>query len=176
MNNHAPSYGSNSNANSDSKSTGNCSQGSSQYNHPLSNRNSISRTHDSFFPKIKSSFEMHDDEPPSEVNKKFNSNNVIMNVMSPGKKSNELSTSNSCGNIKLEDGISLSLINNNGNKRIKKFFHLPNFEIYSIREIPVCSKFFISNIRDKLTYWCSKVGESNRFVKVLNEYVNCPEG
>jgi hypothetical protein len=68
-----------------------------------------SRTHESFFPKIKNSFESKD---------------KLVNI--------ETGLSNFKNMIKLEDGITLSSINKN-QIRIKKFFHIPNFEIYIIK-------------------------------------------
>lgn len=35
--------------------------------------------------------------------------------------------------IKLEDGISINIIKSHGDQRIKKFFHVPDFEIYVIK-------------------------------------------
>jgi len=35
--------------------------------------------------------------------------------------------------IKLEDGISLNIVKSHGEKRIKKFLHIPDFEIYIIK-------------------------------------------
>ncbi len=35
--------------------------------------------------------------------------------------------------IKLEDGISINIIKSHGEKRIKKFLHIPDFEIYVIK-------------------------------------------
>jgi len=35
--------------------------------------------------------------------------------------------------IKLEDGISINVIKSHGEKRIKKFLHVPDFEIYVIK-------------------------------------------
>lgn len=35
--------------------------------------------------------------------------------------------------IKLEDGISINIIKSHGDQRVKKFFHIPDFEIYVIK-------------------------------------------
>jgi hypothetical protein len=111
----------------------------------------------------------------NEINKKFNTNNVVTKSNRTPESGISL-TSNRSVNIRLEDGITLSIIKSNSESRVKKFFHLPNFEIYSIKEIPMSSKFFISNFREKLSYWLNKVGGSNKFIKIYNEYVNSPEG
>lgn len=36
-------------------------------------------------------------------------------------------------NIRLEDGISINIIKSHGEKRIKKFLHVPDFNIYVIK-------------------------------------------
>jgi hypothetical protein len=107
-----------------------------------------------------------------EINKRFNSNNPMINQAIDDCNTQSINKYN----VKLEDGISLSLIKYSSTVRIKKFFHVPNFEIYSIKEVPMNSKFFISNFKEKLSYWVNKIGKSDKFVKVYNEYVNCPEG
>jgi hypothetical protein len=77
----------------------------------------VSRTHESFFPKIKNSFEI--EQSDSCEKQKYNSNgNTTINLYN---------------NIKLEDGITLNLIQNTSNTKTKLFFHVPNFEIYSIK-------------------------------------------
>lgn len=35
--------------------------------------------------------------------------------------------------IRLEDGISINILKTHGEKKIKKFFHIPNFEIYLVK-------------------------------------------
>lgn len=79
--------------------------------------NSISRTHDSFFPKIKNTFDIEEDKDKN-YNKKSNSSNT---------------TSNFVNNIRMEDGISINILKNIGNLKIKKFFHIPSFDIYIIK-------------------------------------------
>lgn len=43
--------------------------------------------------------------------------------------------------IRLEDGISINILKTHGEKKIKKFFHIPNFEIYLVK---VSQKFLYS--------------------------------
>lgn len=164
--------------NSDSKSTVKDTNGSSTAH--INNNINTSRTHDSFFPKIKNSFELDENENHlSEINKKFNSNNVIINMNKNNNHNNRISKdleSLYTNNIKLEDGISLSIIKNNTNYRVKKFFSVPNFEIYFIKEIPMSSKFFVANFKEKLNYWNRVIGDSTKYLKIYNEYVNNPEG
>lgn len=119
----------------------------------------------------------------NQINKKFNSNNVILNLNKNSNKRSIIEESLTLDdivskqfNIRLEDGISLSLIKNNSYKRIKKLFHVPNFEIYFVKEMPLTGKFFISDFKEKLNYWNSNIGSSSRFIKIFNEYVNNPEG
>ena len=38
------------------------------------------------------------------------------------------------------------------------------------------SKQFVNNFRENITNWKSKIGSTNRFVKINNEYINNPEG
>jgi hypothetical protein len=77
--------------------------------------------------------------------------------------------------IRLEDGITLNTMNRNKMK-IKKFFHVPNFEIYIIKEIPFNTKFYFSHFKEKLAIWNKKLANSNKFLKIYNEYLNNPEG
>ena len=35
--------------------------------------------------------------------------------------------------IRLEDGISINILKTHGEKKIKKFFQIPNFEIYLLK-------------------------------------------
>ncbi len=60
--------------------------------------------------------------------------------------------------------------------KIKKFFHVPNFEIYIIKEIPFNTKFYFSHFKEKLNTWNKKLASSNKFLKIYNEYLNNPEG
>ena len=46
-----------------------------------------------------------------------------------------INTNNKMNKIKLEDGISINIIKSHGDQRIKKFFHIPDFEIYVIKVI-----------------------------------------
>ncbi len=172
----------NSNVHTDSKSTGNNSQDEKNSN----KKNNTSRTHESFFPKIKNSFEM-EEETLKNINKKFISNNVILNV-NPSTK--EVSYPSFIlydydspqledlilNSVRLEDGISLSIIKNTSEKKGKKFFHVPDFEIYFIKEIAISDKIFIHDYKEKISHWNRKVDNSDKFIKIYNEYVNNPEG
>ncbi len=122
----------------------------------------------------------------NQINKKFNSNNLILNINKNSHiKSSLVSellmgdlihTQTQANPIRLEDGISLSIIKNSQNKRIKKYFHVPNFEIYFIKELPLTGKFFMSEFKEKMSYWNNIIGGSNKFIKIFSEYVNNPEG
>jgi hypothetical protein len=78
--------------------------------------------------------------------------------------------------IKIENGISINFVNTSDKDRTKIFFHVPDFEIYTIKEILMTSNNFIFNFKEKLSNWKSNIGETNRFVKIYGEYVNNPEG
>jgi hypothetical protein len=66
-----------------------------------------SKTHDSFFPKIKTTFKDRVQSLPDET---------IPTVT----------------NIRLEDGITMSSINKN-NSKMKILFHVPHFDLYIIK-------------------------------------------
>jgi hypothetical protein len=38
------------------------------------------------------------------------------------------------------------------------------------------SKQFVNSFKENISNWKSKMGTSNKFVKVYNEYINIPEG
>jgi hypothetical protein len=146
-------------------------------NNIITNRTSISRTHDSFFPKIKNSFEGISGSENEKNNyispKKLISNNSSSNV--------PYLVLNNCNSpmlspLRLEEGISLSIMKNTTNSRIKKFFYLPTFDIYFIKEIAMQQKHFVSSFKEKVSDWNKKLGSSNRFIKLINEFVNNPEG
>jgi len=86
----------------------------------------------------------------SEERKVFNTednNNNNNNEINPadfitnnkGERKIDLNFNNNFNNfnnenkIKLEDGISINIIKSHGDQRIKKFFHIPDFEIYVIK-------------------------------------------
>lgn len=177
----------NSHVNSDSKSTGNNSQGSNEKN-SSKDKITTSRTHESFFPKIKNSFEMEEETPYNYINKKFNSNNMILNVDPNYKKASYPNFTNlydydspqlddlilPC--IRMEEGISLRLIRNTNDKKGKKFLHVPDFQIYFIKEILIKDRYFISDYKEKIKHWNKTIEGSDKFVKIYNEYVNNPEG
>ena len=79
----------------------------------------VSRTHESFFPKIKNSFEI--DQAENSINKKSNSNNTT--------------GTNLFQSLRLEDGVSLNILKNTKNSKIKMFFHASSFEIFIIKVI-----------------------------------------
>lgn len=91
----------------------------------IHNNSNVSRTHESFLPKIKKS--LNEDE---ERNKE--------NLLSESNKQHQFALSQNTERprkvrIKLEDGISLNIVKSHGEKRIKKFLHIPDFEIYIIK-------------------------------------------
>lgn len=86
---------------------------------PVASSTNVSRTHDSFFPKIKNSFEMDQSAIENLGDKKSNSSN---NTSTPLP-----------ANIRLEDGISTNLIKCSKDIKVKNFFHVPSFEIYTIK-------------------------------------------
>jgi len=90
----------------------------------IQNSVNISRTHDSFLPKNRNLQENEDGK----------NNNILTEI---NYKENEDYIKNRKINnqvkIKLEDGISIKIINSQGEKRIKKFLHIPDFEIYTIK-------------------------------------------
>jgi hypothetical protein len=97
----------------------------------------ISRTHESFFPKIKSTFEIEETDSCEDkfiMTKKFNSNNVITNngKIVTNKLTNEGSYSHS-PEVRLEEGISFGVIKENKtNVALKKFLHVKSFDVYKI--------------------------------------------
>lgn len=48
-------------------------------------------------------------------------------------KNNIDSEINKSSDIRLEDGISINIIKSHGEKRIKTFFHIPDFEMYIVK-------------------------------------------
>lgn len=84
---------------------------------PINTTTSTSRTHESFFPKIKNNFEM--DQTESATNKKSNSNNTTGTL--------------TLQHIKLEDGVTLNIFKSTKNLKIKMLFHVPSFEIFIVK-------------------------------------------
>jgi hypothetical protein len=131
---------------------------------------------------------MEEESPYKNINKKFNSNNLIFNI-DPNTRHVPLPNCNKLydydspqledliiTSVRMEEGISLSVIKNTSNKKVKKFFHVPDFEIYFIKEIAISDKFFISDYRQKISHWNRTLDNSEKFIKIYNEYVNNPEG
>jgi len=87
----------------------------------------ISRTHDSFLPKIKKNLDENEYEKNNNILTEFNYDAKDLYSRNLEKNKNP--------KIKLEDGISINIIKSHGEKRIKKFLHIPDFEIYIIKVI-----------------------------------------
>ena len=130
---------------------------------------SISRTHESFFPKIKRNLEVDEETKLKNFSKPRSGSNSVVNIMS--------------SNVKIEDVISLSYI---PNTKLKKVLHVPNFDIFLItvsfdiielfQELPMSNRKSITTFKESLIHWRRKMGNSNRFIKIYNEYLNQPEG
>jgi hypothetical protein len=140
------------------RSTGNNSN--SNYSSNVNNNNivittndrvSTSRTHESFFPKIKTNFESEEE--------------LCKNLLPKQEKS-----------VSLGNGVSIGIMNSRLQEKNKTFFHIPDFEIYTIKEILMRYNSSITNFKEKINNWNSRLGKSNRFVKVFGEYINNPEG
>ena len=100
----------------------------------IHNSVNISRTHESFLPKIKNNLEETEEGKNVLTEFNYNSNDILSN--NGNNNTNSLNKEkNKSTKIKLEDGISISIIKSHGEKRIKKFFHVPDFEIYVIKVI-----------------------------------------
>lgn len=166
----------NSNGNEAKSTENNSNYSSNNCNQILHNQNDkigTSRTHESFFPKIKNSYEMGvENKERQDTYEKKEMIDKLINVKKPFRK---LKFEDNMM-IKLENGITIGIINTPDKKRIKIFFHVPDFEIYSIREIPMTSNNMIFNFKEKMSNWNDTIGESNRFIKIYGDYVNNPEG
>jgi hypothetical protein len=166
----------NSNGNEAKSTENNSNYSSNNLNQNMSNQNDkigTSRTHESFFPKIKNSYEMGvENKERNDTYEKKEMIDKLINVKKPFRKLNFEENKS----IKLENGISIGIINTNNKERIKLFFHVPDFELYAIREIPITSNNLFFNFKETLTTWNNKMGDTNRFVKIYGDYVNNPEG
>jgi hypothetical protein len=91
----------------------------------IENSVNISRTHDSFLPKMKKNLEENEEVKNEIILTEFNYDGKETYSGHIEKNKNP--------KIKLEDGISINIIKSHGEKRIKKFLHIPNFEIYVIK-------------------------------------------
>jgi len=152
--------------NNSNYSSGNC-------NNNQQDRITTSRTHESFFPKIKNSYEMGMDS--KERNDNYEKKEMIDKLINVKKPLTKLKFDES-KLIKLENGISINVVNTSDRERTKIFFHVPDFKIYTIKEILMTSNNFIFNFKEKLSNWKTNIGESNRFLKIYGDYVNNPEG
>ena len=93
----------------------------------LHNNSNVSRTHESFLPKMKKNLNGDEERNNFNLLSEFNNQQeyaLSQNAERPRKVK-----------IKLEDGISLNIVKSHGEKRIKKFLHIPDFEIYIIKVI-----------------------------------------
>ncbi len=85
----------------------------------MSSTNPISRTHDSFFPKIKSNLEVDEETKIKNFAKPKSGSNSSVNLIA--------------SQVRLEDVISLTMISS----RLKKVLHVPNFEICVVTVINI---------------------------------------
>lgn len=112
----------------------------------IQNSVNISRTHDSFLPKLKKNLDDNEDGKNNNILTEFNYDAKEIYSRNLEKNKNP--------KIKLEDGISINIIKSHGEKRIKKFLHIPDFEIYIIK---VCLYeeiyFSIINIGNSINKW-----------------------
>lgn len=93
----------------------------------IHNSISILKTHESIKPEAKRNFgdKIHA--------KRNNFLNEFINEEKDFSIINTKKSNKSNEKIKLEDGISICIIKSHGEKRIKKFLHLPDFEIFVIK-------------------------------------------
>jgi len=93
---------------------------------PIHNNSIASKTHESFLPKMKKNLgENEERKNDNNLLAEFNNQHqfaLSQNAERPKKFK-----------IKLEDGISVIIVKSHGEKRIKKFLHIPDFEIYIIK-------------------------------------------
>jgi hypothetical protein len=120
--------------------------------------NSISKTHDSFFPKIKSNLEPDEETKLKNFSKPKSGTNSSTNIIN--------------FQIKLEDTVTISLINNN----LKKIFYVPSFEIFLVKEIYITNRKSVTTFKENIINWKKKLHNSKRFIKIINDYINQPEG
>jgi len=94
----------------------------------LHNSVNISKTHESFLPKMKKNSQEKDIASQNNNNILFTESYLKSEVNQ--KKNLEI---NRYIDIRLEDGVSINVIKSQGEKRIKKFLHIPDFEIYILK-------------------------------------------
>lgn len=123
------------------------------------------KTHDSFFPKIKNNFSETLDAQPTAKYNSNNSNHIF------------LTTDGDCSttDFKLEDCITMNVIKHSFGK-IKKMLYVNQFDIVVVKEIPLSSKSYNANIKEKLSEIKNKLNNSQKLVKVYKEFLNTPEG
>ena len=156
----------------EAKSTENNSNYSS-YGCNQNDKLGTSRTHESFFPKIKKSYEMGIDNKDRKDT--YEKQEIIDKLMNDQISFRKLKFDDN-KSIKLENGIIFGIIKTDNKEILKLFFHIPDFEIYTIKEIPFNSNEFITDFKEKFSSWNSKVGESSRFVKIYGDHLNISEG
>ena len=76
-------------------------------------------------PKIKKNLDDNEERNNNNLLSEFNNQNEFA-LSQNAEKSRKVK-------IKLEDGISINIVKSHGEKRIKKFLHIPDFEIYIIK-------------------------------------------
>ena len=78
---------------------------------------------------------LNTDDNNENNNNNYEANPADFITMKGERPKSTINTNNKMNKIKLEDGISINIIKSHGDKRIKKFFHIPDFEIYVIKVI-----------------------------------------
>ena len=103
----------------------------------FSNKVNLDKKDLQIFSEERKVFNTEDNNNNNNNNNEINPADFITN--NKGERKIDLNFNNNFNNfnnenkIKLEDGISINIIKSHGDQRIKKFFHIPDFEIYVIK-------------------------------------------